>query len=664
MTKLRKIRVEGFRGARFPVDIDFTKRSMSMAIYGDNGGGKSTITDAIEWYYNNRIDHLWREDCKEECLRNTQFPDDENATVSVEFSKKDLSAEKNLTPTLRGKFSNTSEEFKAYLDQSGKERLFLRYGDILRFILFTKGEKRSQLLNIIGYQQVGEVRNTLVSACNDIERDPRFREVRNRLEDNEADLMKNIGRTITKKKELYEVANNLLRPLKPKIKVVDKKTFDASIEAIKTREDKERLEKRTRLSDFHTALDDMKKELGNTKDIDTFIETYTKLLKDKEKIKKIGLIELLEKGQKLIQDQITGIDVCPLCLSSIDSGEVLQQIGLRIRELEALSEEVENTEMQRNYALSNVRRINSALCDVEKKMIEDDPDFKNVSDKVAQLKTSIEQTSNDIEKKFQKLEIIEKDPELFERKFKEASKEVDKLTPKINEKISALSETEEKKLQFDILEKITSIRRIFEENKNLSKELELFEKQLETLTQIRDTFIQIQAKMLQDVLDAISGDVDTFYRTINPEEGVENIRLVLIGEEGVEFRYTFHGKESHPPLKYLSESHLNCLGICLFLASVKLFNKENKFFILDDVITSFDSDHRIPFMRLFQEHFSDYQVVLLTHEKFWYELINAEMKQFGWLFNDVSWSIEDGIQLQQSVVGIKDRGKVGDVGRF
>ncbi len=73
------------------------------------------------------------------------------------------------------------------------------------------------------------------------------------------------------------------------------------------------------------------------------------------------------------------------------------------------------------------------------------------------------------------------------------------------------------------------------------------------------------------------------------------------------------------------------------------------------MITSFDSDHRILFMRLLQEHLSDYQVVLLTHEKFWYELINAEMKQFGWLFNDVSWSIDDGIQLQQGVVGIKDR---------
>ena len=125
MTKLRGIKIEGFRGARFPLDIDFTKRNVSMAIYGDNGGGKSTITDAIEWYYNNRIDYLWREDCKEECLRNTHFPDDKDTAVSIEFSRKEVDADKTLSPQFRTKLSNTSSEFKEYLDQSKKERLLL-----------------------------------------------------------------------------------------------------------------------------------------------------------------------------------------------------------------------------------------------------------------------------------------------------------------------------------------------------------------------------------------------------------------------------------------------------------------------------------------------------------------------------------------------------------
>ena len=34
----------------------------------------------------------------------------------------------------------------------------------------------------------------------------------------------------------------------------------------------------------------------------------------------------------------------------------------------------------------------------------------------------------------------------------------------------------------------------------------------------------------------------------------------MVGEEGIEFEYQFHGKSTHPPMKYLSESHLNSLG--------------------------------------------------------------------------------------------------------
>ncbi|NVL89553.1 MAG: hypothetical protein HWN69_00965 [Desulfobacterales bacterium] len=511
------------------------------------------------------------------------------------------------------------------------------------------------MMNIIGYNAVVDVRNTLVTACNDIQRDSRYLQVKGQITKNEADLMQHFNQLITEENELYEVANELVEPLNIGIQVADKQSFKQSMEKIQTTSDKEKLKRSTKLSDFKKALEDMKNQMDKTEDYDEFLKAYSGILKDKEKIKKIGLGELLEKGQKAIEDQITGENTCPLCLSEIDASNVLQQVAERIQELEEISKEVDETNTKKGSALANLRNIKSAVAEAERKKLDDDPDFQTIIGIVKELNQAMDETIKDTEQKFQKMEILQKDPDMFEKKFDAAKKEIDELLPKIQEKIDALAETDAQKRQYEAYGKLRDLERIFEENKTLSRELEIFEKQIETLTKIKDDFIQIQATVLQDALDAISGDVDTFYNMINPEEGVENIKLKLIGEEGVEVQYDFHGKQEHPPLKYLSESHLNCLGICLFLASVKLFNKENKFFILDDVITSFDSDHRIPFLRLLQERFLDYQVVLLTHEKFWYELINAEMRQFGWLFNDVSWSIEDGIELQQSVVSVKDR---------
>ncbi len=657
MKKLRKIGIEGFRGARFPLELDFDKGYRSMAIYGDNGGGKSTVTDAIEWFYTNRVSHLWKEDCKEECLRNTHSPGDKDALISLELNDRNLTSKKSLTPQYRSQHSNTNEDFKSYLEQSNKERLFLRYGDILRFILMTKGDKRLEILNIIGYDLIANVRAELKSACTDLTKDARFREVSSLLHRNAAILLEDIGQVVSTEQELYETANKMLEPLKLKIEIVDEKSFSESIEAVKTQSgiDPEKIERVSKLSEFKRVLEGLKEEITKTEDLDKFLTAYGEIIKDKEKIRKVDLKQLLEKGKDAITDQVVGADVCPLCLSTIDSSKVIKEIGERIQELEEISEEFEDANQKKGYALTELGRVRDSLDEAEKKRIKDDADYDKVTELTGTLKKSIEKTITDIGEKFTKLQVIEKAPQIFVNQFDVVKKEIGNLLPKTQAKILALTQTPEQKQRFETASKLENTKRIFDENKKLNEELNIFQKQLETLTKIRDDFINVQTDALRKVLNAISGDVDTFYRMINPEEGVEDIRLEVIGEEGVEFKYVFHGKESHPPLKYLSESHLNCLGICLFLASVRLFNRVNNFFLLDDVITSFDQDHRMPFLRLLQDHFSDYQVLLFTHERFWYQMMNVELKQFGWLFNDVSWSIEDGIYLKKSIVDTKER---------
>jgi len=655
MVSLRKIKLEGFRGARLPVEMDFTNRHTSVAIYGDNGGGKSTITDALEWFYFNKIEHLWREDCKEECLRNTHFPDNQDILLSIDFSDTRLNSHKTLSAKPRSKFSNGTQEFNDYLEQSKKERLFLRYGDVLRFVLFTKAEKRTQILDIIGYRHVSDIRSTLVSACNSLEKNSRFRSVRDQIEKNNAYLMDKIGQTIESEGDLYLIVNTQIKPLNLGIVVTDESSLNACIETIQVKTDKIKLERSQKLSDLQQALESLKKEVEKTENYDGFLTAYAELLKDKEKIRRIGLRQLLEQGQDVIQDKIVGENICPLCLSSIDSLAVLKEIAERLQELEEINKEVQEANSKKSLALLNLRSIEKALDEVTRAKIEDDADFKAVNDAVSEAQTSLDQAIKDVEGKFERLEIIEKDADLFERQFSNLKTEVASLLSKIKTKMTALAETESQRLQFQVFDLIANVNRIFKDNKVLSKELDVFETQLDTVTKIRDSFIQLQGEILQKALNAISADVDKFYSQMNAEEGIEKIRFELVGEEGVEFKLTFHGKDSQPPLKYLSESHLHCLGICLFLASVKLSNKVNRFFVLDDVISSFDSDHRVPLLRLLQDHFKDYQVLVFTHEKFWYELINAEMKPLGWLFNDVTWSIEDGIQFRDSIVGIREK---------
>lgn len=61
MTKLKKVTLSGFRGAPLPLSLDFTDtagKASSLILRGDNGTGKSTVADAIEFCLQARVGRL------------------------------------------------------------------------------------------------------------------------------------------------------------------------------------------------------------------------------------------------------------------------------------------------------------------------------------------------------------------------------------------------------------------------------------------------------------------------------------------------------------------------------------------------------------------------------------------------------------------------------
>ena len=204
-----------------------------------------------------------------------------------------------------------------------------------------------------------------------------------------------------------------------------------------------------------------------------------------------------------------------------------------------------------------------------------------------------------------------------------------------------------------LLEKFSDLRRAFFYYDSNSKIVLSFERQILSLGTIFDEFVQARNTALQTVLDTIGADVGAFYGALHPSEDVDKVRLTIVGEEGIEFEYYFHGTSTYPPMKYLSESHLNSLGVVLFLASAKPFNQTSKFLVLDDIVTSFDLNHRRRLLRLIKEEFSDWQIVLLTHEAFWFDMIKKELVPEGWLVHEVEWDGENGIRIESSAKDLK-----------
>jgi hypothetical protein len=115
---------------------------------------------------------------------------------------------------------------------------------------------------------------------------------------------------------------------------------------------------------------------------------------------------------------------------------------------------------------------------------------------------------------------------------------------------------------------------------------------------------------------------------------------------------------------------MNSVAIVLFLAMARTFNERLNFLVLDDVVNSFDVTHRGRLSELFIEEFQDWQLVVLTHDRYFFEQIRRRVK--GWsAFQVLGWSYERGPSLREhrgstdvdAAIELLDAGATGDAAR-
>ena len=130
--------VAGFRGARFSLPLDFSSANRSVSVFGENASGKSAFTDALEWFVRGRIDHLWREDCKEDALRNVLLAAEDPSEVTVEFSDKTTNT-KSVSSTLFVTDTNKTIAFQELIVTTPAEKI--SFFVILKFLTLSNEAK-------------------------------------------------------------------------------------------------------------------------------------------------------------------------------------------------------------------------------------------------------------------------------------------------------------------------------------------------------------------------------------------------------------------------------------------------------------------------------------------------------------------------------------------
>ncbi len=134
-----------------------------------------------------------------------------------------------------------------------------------------------------------------------------------------------------------------------------------------------------------------------------------------------------------------------------------------------------------------------------------------------------------------------------------------------------------------------------------------------------------------------------FYHSIGKEFRLQ----IFHKDKAVELEIEFVSEKITPAFKFLSESQVNSFGLAIFLAAVKHFNNEFKFFILDDVVNSFDSFKRPKVSQLIATKFNDFQILMITHDQIFFDTVQRDFPEWQ-RYKFTSWDYTTGPKCKLS----------------
>ena len=149
----------------------------------------------------------------------------------------------------------------------------------------------------------------------------------------------------------------------------------------------------------------------------------------------------------------------------------------------------------------------------------------------------------------------------------------------------------------------------------------------------------IRAKV-QSLLDLLQAPMNEIYQEIQGA-GAKPIRLELPGEDDTtqhKMQLVIDFAENRPgvpPGGYLSDSQIHSVALALRLAAIKRFNSGAPVIVLDDIVTSYDADHRRAIGALIAKMLADCQIILVTHDERFFNYLKDQLAGKDWSFTRI-----------------------------
>jgi ABC-type lipoprotein export system ATPase subunit len=147
-------------------------------------------------------------------------------------------------------------------------------------------------------------------------------------------------------------------------------------------------------------------------------------------------------------------------------------------------------------------------------------------------------------------------------------------------------------------------------------------------------------KKVQSLLDKLQIPMNNIYKLIQGVDAAP-IRLELPAEDDtnqqrlnllMDFAKNRIGVQ---PGGYLSDSQLHSVALALRMAAIKQFNAAAPIIALDDVVTSYDADHRRTIAGLIATMFNECQILITTHDERFFNYLKDQLEAKAWHFTRI-----------------------------
>lgn len=632
---LQKLHIRALRGVvDLPLDID----GKSVAILGENGFGKSSIVDGLEFFFTGRIRALEGTQGISTTRHGPHVGMDSTATsVTVVTNPGAVSTTRTFVDEPRGEGAVAS-----MLVDGSSGNFILRRAQLLEFILTRPAERYQAISPLIGLEDLDRRELELKSLRDDLrgvvearqgEHDAAAREATEAVGAPSTDSIDVVLTTVDSMR--VEVG---LPPFGTTADVVTGlPDSSAPLPAGPISPELEAATRALALLPNGELFPRLQEELRG-------LQAAAGSLRARRNLDQLQLLDFLRQGHEYLRGAETS--ECPLCEQPVVRESLITAVEARIRDLDSLSAEATTYREKLAAAREDLGRVEQRLTDLHA-AISPLEVTRTISESISVARTQTTELKSRLDGAQDPLTLP--DALSAEEFIRDLQSICDGARVALQGVLSS-GRAHSRDSAVRLAASTAALVRWRQATRGLLESQGAFA----TASLLFDNFVAARREAVDGLYQAIQTDLTRFYSRVHP--GEDHRDIVLRPSPGRRASTILHlrsfGQAEVDPRAYASEAHLDTLGLCIFLAFAKGFLAGFPLLVLDDVLTTVDASHRLRVAELLVDEFPSTQLLVTTHDAIWFEEFRALAKAGGsegrFLFYTItSWTKESGPDVRQ-----------------